>query len=136
MVKWEVVFSELKEALETACKKYRYKETSRLRLKIQYNNKKVFIHRTTMQDINSLLWQISSENEDTIMRFAVESSHGRLLFLRSLYHTEKGKGAQGDQVTIETFEDLIPEAKTLRTRLLQCQIQDRLCRENDSKKEM
>jgi hypothetical protein len=126
MVKWSAVFDELREALEEARKKRRYKNTTRLKLKILLSNNKAFLYKTTLEAVESVLWKLSSEHKGAIVKFAVESSHGHTIFFRSLYHTKKGQGAAGDKISLEIFRRLSSDAKEIRGKLLLAQIKDRL----------
>jgi len=126
MVKWEPVFEELTEALEEVRKKRGYKPTTRLRLKILLSNDNGFMYKTTLESVQSVLWKLTEEHGDTIVKFAVESTHGTVLFFRSLYHTKQGEGSGGDDVSVEKFGKLSADAKAIRSKVLEAQIRDRL----------
>ena len=125
-IKWDLIFDELGSSLEEARKKRRYTSGTRLRLKILRGNGRAFLYKTTLGAIEGVLWKLSDDDEGAIIKFAVESTHGHGLFFRSLYSTNQGQGAAGDNVSLENFNKLDDDNKTLRAKLLEAQIRDRL----------
>lgn len=130
MVKWKVVFRELSQALEEAKKNHRYKDTTNLVIKVLLSSGKGFKYKTKLSDTSKSLWHLT-EKHGNIVKILVESVRGKGIYFHEIYRPERGEGSTGDEQTIPSFKELGDEDKSLKLRLITCQIQDGLREEDE-----
>lgn len=124
-MEWGDVFKELKIALEEAKKKNRYTDTTNLVIKILLNTTKGFKYRTQLGKTSESLWHLV-EKHPNIVKILIESIRGKVVFFCETSGHRHGEGATGDEYTIPSFKNLDEEDKSLKLKLIMCQIQDGL----------
>ena len=126
MSNWSSIFNDLDEALKNAKKKFKYRNTTKLNLRVIFNNQKGALFKGTIATIRDVLWSITEEyGTNSISKFAVTSVHGRRVFFCEP-SPDLTKVITGDNVTIENFENLSEDTRAVRVKILECQINDRL----------
>jgi len=122
MPNWSQIFNELQEALKGARKKFKYRGSTKLHLKIIFINQKGTLFRTDLRSVENVLWKITEKyGHNAIAKFVVESIHGRRVFFCEP-SPDLTKLITGDQVTIENFSSLSDVTREVRLKILQSQI--------------
>lgn len=129
MLKWDMVFRELDDALEKVSSKY--KPTSQMHVIAMQLNHSAERWRVPFKQIKQQIWTISSDYPNTAI-LSVRTIRNKVIYevVRYPMLTGQGTGAGGDAVTIEKFSNLKDDDRELIVKLLHSQIQDRYVTED------
>ena len=128
MIKWEVVFRELDEALQKVTAKY--KDKSQMNIIVFFSNKKSEHWKVPFKEIKEKVWKLSSEYKYAVA-LSIRTIRNTIIYevVRYPLMNGQGAGARGDSTTIELFNSLSDDDRDLVVRLIHSQIQDRFAME-------